>query len=61
MALEAIFYRRLMPTSVGPTTLKNSDFGRAKKTSSASAAVVNPAVQKGSGLSCTRRYTGKEM
>ena len=29
--LEAIFYIRLMPASVDPTTFKNSDFGRAKK------------------------------
>ena len=31
MVLEAIFYRRLMPASVDPTTFKNSDFGRAKR------------------------------
>ena len=35
--LETIFYRRLMPPSVDPTTLKNSDFGRAKRRS-----FVNP-------------------
>ena len=29
--LEAIFYIRLIPASVDPTTFKNSDFGRAKR------------------------------
>ena len=41
--LEAIFYIRLMPASVDPTTFKNSDFGRAKKNLvSRSAAVRKP-------------------
>ena len=43
--LEAIFYIRLMPASVDPTTFKNSDFGRASKKKnfvSRSAAVLKP-------------------
>ena len=58
---DLIFYRRLMPASVDPTTFKNSYFGRASKKITSSAAqrqCLNPAVQRGSGLSCTRRCTG---
>ena len=29
--LEAIFYIRLMPASIDPTTFKSSDFGRVKR------------------------------